>query len=91
MPPGETGEIEMTANELSPLTGWHLDKKVPLALISALVMQTAVFGMWVGSINTRVEALENRQVALEELRDKMIRVEVLLETLAQRLDRERME
>lgn len=71
-----------------PLTGWHLDKKVPLALIAALIAQTAAFSMWVGSINSRVEALESRQVALEDLRDRMIRVEVLLETLNERLDRE---
>lgn len=72
----------------NPLTGWHLDKKVPLALIFALVMQTGAFAMWVGSINTRVDALENRQVALEDLRDRMIRVEVLLEALVERVDRE---
>jgi hypothetical protein len=72
----------------NPLTGWHLDKKVPLALIFALVMQTAAFAMWVGSINSRVDALENRQVALEDLRDRMIRVEVLLEALVERVDRE---
>lgn len=72
----------------NPLTGWHLDKKVPLALIFALLAQTAAFAMWVGSINTRVAALENRQVALEELRDRMIRVEVLLEALVERVDRE---
>jgi len=38
---------------------WHLDKRVPLALIGAILLQTFTIGFWVSSINERVTALES--------------------------------
>lgn len=71
-----------------PLTGWHLDKRVPLALIIALIAQTITFGMWVGSINTRVDQLEARADDTQGLRDRLIRIETLQETILERLGRD---
>ena len=52
---------------------WHLDKKVPIALIVTIVMQTAVFLVWVGGIDVRVHrneeeinALSLREARLED-------------------------
>ncbi len=42
-----------------PATGpWHLDKRVPVALILAIVAQTFGWGWWAASISERVTALE---------------------------------
>ena len=35
--------------------GWHLDKRVPIALIAGLFLQAATFGWWASQINSRVE------------------------------------
>ena len=37
---------------------WHLDKRVPVALILALVVQTFGLGWWAASISWRVTSLE---------------------------------
>lgn len=51
---------------------WHLDKRIPLALIGAILMQTAAFGYWVGQISIRLDgtvelnnAQEQRLAAVE--------------------------
>lgn len=41
---------------------WHLDKRIPLAMIGAILLQTAAFGFWVGKISNRLDyALETNQ------------------------------
>ena len=39
-------------------TTWHLDKKVPISLIGAIVLQTFGFGFWAATLNARVGYLE---------------------------------
>jgi hypothetical protein len=39
--------------------GWHLDKKVPLTLIAAILFQTAGFAYWAASQESRITVLEN--------------------------------
>lgn len=75
-------------DEGHPMRGWHLDKRVPIALIAAIAMQSGVFGIWVGTISSRVTALESRQERLDDIRDRTIRLETLAEAIIQRLDRQ---
>ena len=46
---------------------WHLDKKVPITLIGAILIQTFGFGVWAASLNARLDFLEkyNPVVAAE--------------------------
>ncbi len=49
---------------------WHLDKRIPLALIGAILAQTAIAAAWVSSTNERITALEqwrtdNKEVAAD--------------------------
>ncbi len=39
-------------------SGWHLDKRVPIAFIVAIVMQTAIAGAIIGRLDERVNNLE---------------------------------
>lgn len=39
---------------------WHLDKKVPIALIGAIVLQAVIVGAWTTSISARVSATESK-------------------------------
>ncbi|MGB1214829.1 MAG: hypothetical protein ACPG4X_15795 [Pikeienuella sp.] len=47
---------------------WHLDKRVPLALIFTILGQTALAGWFAASLATRVETLE-RDVERQRLVD----------------------
>ncbi len=38
---------------------WHFDKRIPLAMIGAIVMQTGAVFWWASSINERVSVLES--------------------------------
>lgn len=68
----------------NPLHGWHLDKRVPLALMLAIGIQTAAMGAWVGSINTRVDRLEIEAAGSSEIRERLVRIETILERLERR-------
>ena len=37
---------------------WHLDKRVPLALIVTIFLQTAAAGWYISELNSRVSVLE---------------------------------
>ena len=47
----------------SPAQGahWHLDRRVPIALLVAILAQTACFGFWVGGLVARVGHVEQWQ------------------------------
>lgn len=48
---------------------WHLDKRVPIALIVALAIQTGGAIWWASSINQRVVSNEASIVGLKSSRD----------------------
>lgn len=48
---------------------WHLDKRIPLAMIGAILMQTTAFGFWIGQISNRLDS------ALETNRQQDVRIE----------------
>jgi hypothetical protein len=49
----------MTENE--PETHWHLDRRIPIALIITLALNTGVGIWWLAALGSRVEMIE-RQV-----------------------------
>lgn len=48
---------------------WHLDRRVPIALIVTLAVQTAGMVWWAASLSSRVDEQSRRVVALESSRD----------------------
>lgn len=66
---------------------WHLDRRVPLALILAIVVQTAALGIWVGTIQTRVSQLEKIQDARSSQLERIVTVESRLAFMAETLSR----
>jgi hypothetical protein len=43
------------------MEGWHLDRRVPIAIILAIVGQTVLGGIWIGRMEARIQALEEWQ------------------------------
>ena len=70
---------------------WHLDKRVPLALILTIVVQTAMLGVWVGSLQARVAANERAIEASADTAERLARIEAILERVERRLDQERVQ
>ena len=60
---------------------WHLDKKVPIALIVAILIQTGTGVWWLSSINSRVVSLEARTAASSDQPGRIIRVETQIENM----------
>lgn len=48
-----------------PHEPWHLDKRVPIALIAAIVVQTVAIVWWAASIDARVGTTERRVERIE--------------------------
>jgi len=74
--------------------GWHLDKRVPVALIITIMMQTIAAVWWAASLSARVDALERDWARFSDVvsrlrtqEDRAARVDVRLEALYGRLDR----
>ena len=64
---------------------WHLDKRVPIALIFALLVQTGGIFWWGGGLDKQVAEQERRITKLEsvddQLTDEMRRIEGRLSSL----------
>jgi hypothetical protein len=70
------------SDEVGPSEQWHLDKKVPLAMIGAMVIQTVAIVWFAAKLDSRVGALEEsdrraeiRFSAISSDRDRLVRVE----------------
>lgn len=53
---------------------WHLDKKIPLGIIGAILVQSITIGWWVGGITKDVAALQSSVTELKESTGKIGRL-----------------
>lgn len=60
---------------------WHVEKKIPLALMGMLLLQTFAVGWWASATSERVTTLERRMDAAAPQADRLTRVEVKIETV----------
>lgn len=69
-------------DQSTPDKQWHLDRKVPLALIAMIAAQTFAALWWASGINTRVEYLEKQYIALSPQAGQIIRLQTQLEGIS---------
>lgn len=68
---------------------WHLDKRVPIAMIAAIVIQTTGIIWWAASMQAQVNANSREIQEQSDTRERLVRIETILERLERRLgDRE---
>ena len=60
---------------------WHLDKRVPIALIITIGLQTGAFVWWASDINARVNTLERRAEITAPQAERLVRVETKVESI----------
>jgi hypothetical protein len=82
-------DYDLYVHEQKGPSRWHLDKRVPIAFIAAIVAQTFMFGWIASAFNARVESIEQyiedakistaTAVVLERDRgDRLVRVETMM-------------
>lgn len=69
-------------DDTNAMTHWHLDKRVPIALIFAMCVQTAGIAWWGATTSERLANLERRVEATSPQADRLTRVEVKLDNIA---------
>lgn len=69
-----------------PKEGWHLDKKVPIALIAAILIQTAGALVWAGAASQRLDMLEASVAALKDTNRKLSVVETHIGYMREAID-----
>jgi hypothetical protein len=74
-------EDEMTNAQRQYEREWHLDKKVPIALIATLAVQTVVVVWWAASLSARVESLERQALAIAPQAGQIIRLETKVDVI----------
>jgi len=67
-------------------THWALDRRIPIAIISAIVLQSAGFVWGAATLWERVAVLEKRSESLSVTSDRLIRVEDSVTNLQARLE-----
>ena len=66
-------------------SGWHLDKRVPIAIIAAIAIQSAGFVWWMAKLDARVAALEEARSASTGQEGRIIRLETRLDDITDTL------
>jgi len=66
---------------------WHLDKRVPIALMFAIFVQTAGAFWWASDISSRVTRLEVDASASSKISERVAKLEVISQRLEKLVDR----
>jgi hypothetical protein len=66
---------------------WHLDKRIPLALMLTIGFQTGIFIWWAAQLSERVNTLERSAITAAPQADRITRMEVRLEGIGQIVQR----
>jgi len=64
---------------------WHLDKRIPLALIVTIVMQTLAATWWAASVDARLTFVEDTAATSREVSERITRLEVQQQELREDL------
>lgn len=74
---------------------WHMDKRVPIALIFAIAVQTGAGLIWAGAAGERIRQLETQSALTANMTERLVRVEeqigfarASLDRIERKLDRE---
>ena len=70
---------------------WHLDKRVPISIIAVVIGQLIVGIWWTAKLDERVtsnrEDIERIEANSSGVPERLARIETLLESVVQRMDR----
>lgn len=67
--------------------GWHFDRRIPIALVLTILIQTGGAVWWLSSLNSRVSSLEEKITVFSSQPERLVRVETQVEALTKTVDR----
>ena len=65
----------------APEAKWHLDKRIPIALIVAIVVQTMAAVWWAGTSSARLDSIERRVEQMTPQAERIVRMETKIENI----------
>jgi len=65
---------------------WHLDKRVPVALILAIFIQTIAGAWWLATLNNRVSNAELWISRNDKLETRLTKMETILERIERKIE-----
>lgn len=66
---------------------WHLDRRVPLAIIFALALQTIYFTVFITKLDSRVEVLEKGAIDVRKTIQDMAEIKIHQDYISRKVDR----
>ena len=73
----------MASTDESQDRQWHLDKKVPLALIVTIIAQTMAIVWWAATASARLDQLERQVNTAAPQVERIIRLETKMDGIAE--------
>jgi len=73
----------MASTDESQDRQWHLDKKVPLALIVTIIAQTMAIVWWAATASARLDQLERHVNTAAPQAERIIRLETKMDGIAE--------
>lgn len=67
--------------------GWHLDKRLPAALLVTLLLQTSAIVWWAATTDSRIRHVEEALASASGTDARLARIEVRVENSNRSLDR----
>ena len=65
---------------------WHLDKKVPLALIVTLILQSGTFIWWAAKADNRLDNLERLSAISSPQIERIVKIETKMDSIVDNLN-----
>lgn len=75
----------MTLDQQPPAQHWVLDKRVPIAVVVTIILQTAGMVWWAANLSNRVSNLEQTSTNERDRGDRLIRLETQQEAVKETL------
>lgn len=60
---------------------WHLDRKVPIALILTILGQTGAALWWAAGVNAKVDQLEKQAMSAAPQTERIVRLETKMDAI----------
>lgn len=68
--------VDLDESTPSSAGSWSIDRRIPLALLVALVVQTFGALMWAGRASERIDHIEQKAARVQDLAERAARLEV---------------
>lgn len=78
----------MSEQPHDPASGaWHWDKRIPVAIVGAILIQTFGMGYWAANLSSRITTLEEAGRISSGQDARIVRVETQVQSIQRTLDR----